>query len=81
MDCHRATYLIEKRAEQPLSFSERMQLFIHLLGCGVCRIYRRQSKVIAAGLKAFFSGRHAERTLDDGLKKRMQDEINERLRQ
>jgi len=79
-DCRHATYLIEKRQQTSLTLKERVQLFIHLLGCSVCRLYQVQSKAIGRALQHLFR-RSAENdpTLDESFKQEMQEKINERL--
>lgn len=44
--CREASRLIERRAFQPLSLSERLGLFWHLRICAACRAYRRHSTAI-----------------------------------
>ncbi|HEY8970229.1 MAG TPA: hypothetical protein VIM64_14090 [Puia sp.] len=80
-DCRHATYLIEKRQQTSLTLKERIQLFIHLLGCSVCRLFQQQSRVIGHALQHLFK-RSAEEvhTLDEGVKREMQEKINERLK-
>ncbi len=79
-NCRHATYLIEKRQEKPLTLKERVQLFIHLRGCSICRLFVQQSRTINLAMKGLFSQR-AERThtLDDAFKREMQERINERM--
>jgi hypothetical protein len=79
-NCRHATYLIEKRQERPLSLKERVQLFIHLRGCSICRLFQEQSRSINQALQRLFR-QPAERrhTLDETFKREMQDRINERL--
>ena len=81
-DCRHATYLIEKRQETSLTLKERMQLFIHLLGCSVCRLFQQQSRAINRSLKAMFQRSATQpHTLDENFKREMQEKINERLKQ
>lgn len=79
-DCHRATYLIEKGQQTPLSIGERIELVIHLAGCGICRLYKRQSRWISQALRGLFhaSAGHGA-SLDEDVKREMQEKINERL--
>jgi hypothetical protein len=79
-NCRHATYLIEKRQEKPLTVKERVHLYIHLMGCSVCRLFEKQSRAINRGLQSLFQ-RSAEQThtLDDAAKRAMQEKINERL--
>jgi hypothetical protein len=79
-DCRHATYLIEKRQETSLTLKERLQLAIHLWGCSVCRLFQRQSRAISHSLKTLFQGAAKQsHTLDESVKKEMQEKINERL--
>ena len=79
-DCRHATYLIEKRQDTPLSLKERVQLFIHLRGCSICRLFQQQSRIINRVLQQVFR-RSAQQpsTLDEAVKREMQEKINERL--
>lgn len=47
-NCNEATLLIEKRAELPLSPTERASVWAHLRMCVLCRRYAQQTKVVAA---------------------------------
>jgi hypothetical protein len=80
-DCRHATYLIEKRQQTALTPKERVQLFIHLLGCSVCRLFQRQSRAINQALQHLFR-RSSEQThtLDERTKRDMQEKINDRLK-
>ncbi|WP_431217021.1 hypothetical protein ACQ86N_22220 [Puia sp. P3] len=79
-NCREATYLIEKRQHVRLSIKERIHLLIHLSGCSVCRLFQQQSRMINRAVKGLFKDRaEEEKRLDDGIKKEMQDRINERL--
>jgi hypothetical protein len=79
-DCRGATYLIEKGQNTPLTPGERLRLFIHLSTCSVCRLFRRQSRLINQALRGLFQA-SASRThsLDDNVKQAMQEKINRRL--
>ena len=79
-DCRHATYLIEKRQETALTVKERTQLFIHLLGCSVCRLFQKQSRTIRKSLQQlFYKNAEQSHTLDEHTKQEMQNKINERL--
>ncbi|HVU54525.1 MAG TPA: hypothetical protein VHD83_05690 [Puia sp.] len=78
-NCRHATYLIEKRQEKPLTVKERVHLYIHLMGCSVCRLFEKQSRAINRGLQSLFQRSH-EHTLDEKAKQEMQEKINERLK-
>ncbi|MBS1563087.1 MAG: hypothetical protein JST39_01810 [Bacteroidetes bacterium] len=79
-DCRHATFLIEKRQQTRLTLKERTELFIHLMGCSVCRLFQRQSRAISRSLRHLF--RHPAihtHTLDEKFKQEMQDKINEQM--
>lgn len=79
-DCRHATYLIEKQQETSLTLKERLQLFIHLLGCSVCRLFRKQSRAISQSLRSLFQRSASQNhTLNEDVKREMQEKINERL--
>jgi len=79
-NCKQATYLIEKKSVQRLSFRETVELRIHLYGCSFCRLFSKQSAVINHMVKELFhslagSGIH----LEDDFKKELQQRIEEEL--
>ncbi len=79
-DCRRATYLIEKGQHTPLSLKECLHLYIHLAGCGVCRLFRHQSRLINKAMRGLFqSSAGRTRSLGDEVKREMQEKIDQRL--
>ena len=80
-NCRHATYLIEKRQHTSLSIRERVELYIHLSGCSVCRLFQQQSRWINLTIRGLFrSAEGQENKLDDEYKRQLQDKINERLK-
>lgn len=47
LSCEKATFLIVKREEQPLSLSEKVRLVAHLSICKFCRNFAKQSEFIS----------------------------------
>lgn len=79
-NCRQATFLIEKRALQKLTFREHIELRIHLAGCGVCRLYRKQSTMIGLMIVQLFQADAVrEYRLKDDVKQIMQQRIDEKL--
>jgi hypothetical protein len=79
-DCRSATYLIEKGQEVRLSIGERIRLFIHLRGCSVCRLFRKQSTLINRAMRGLFHTVDSRpHSLDEAAKQAMQEKINQRL--
>ena len=80
-NCRKATALIEKRSVRPLGFREWCELRIHLAGCSFCRLFQRQSRLINVVVRDLFHrAEGADRRLDEEDKRRMQEEIEERLK-
>lgn len=42
INCKQATYLHEQKKEGKLSIAERFGLWLHLLVCGICRLFVKQ---------------------------------------
>ncbi len=79
-NCRHATYLIEKRQHTSLTIKERVHLVIHLVGCSVCRLFQRQSRMINRAARELFREATGQgHVLDEDLKREMQERINERL--
>jgi hypothetical protein len=79
-NCKQATLLIEKKSVSRLSFREVIELRIHLFGCGFCRLYKKQSRVINQMVQELFrSSMHTEFKLDDDFKKELRNRIEEEL--
>ena len=58
LHCRKATFLIEKSNDAPLSFLEKVRLNMHLSVCNGCRNYLKQNRFIEHLLI-----RHAQTTL------------------
>lgn len=79
-NCHKATFLIEKKLIGRITLREEIELRIHLFGCSACRIYRQQTKKIARMIRQLFSdAASSERQLDDSFKDDLQHRIEDEL--
>ncbi len=79
-NCEKATFMIEKKKFSTLSFTENLELRIHLAGCEVCRIYQRQSKLTDKVAFNFFNKSIQEDLkLDERYKKELQQRLEEKL--
>ncbi len=58
LHCRKATFLIEKSNNAPLSLMEKAQLNMHLSMCSGCRNYRKQNRFLERLLR-----RHTTTTL------------------
>jgi len=59
-----------------ITFREHIELRIHLLGCSVCRVYGKQSRIINDMVRQLFkSSLPGEIKLDESFKKELQERI------
>lgn len=80
-NCEKATFMIEKKNFGALSFTESLELKIHLTGCEMCRIYQRQSTIIdKVAFTIFDKSVDKELKLDEKYKNKLQQSIDEKLR-
>lgn len=79
-NCKKATFLIEKKMAAHITFREHIELRIHLMGCSVCRLYGKQSRIINQMVQQLWqSSMPNEIRLDDNFKKELQERIEEEL--
>ncbi|MGY3053285.1 hypothetical protein ACVWYG_001483 [Pedobacter sp. UYEF25] len=80
-NCKKATFLIEKKQTGKITIREQLELKIHMMGCSLCRIYEKQSLLINKMVKDFFSSQEEEKSsLDEKFKKKLQAEIEKKLK-
>jgi hypothetical protein len=79
-NCHKATFLVEKRSIQRLTFYERLQLRIHMATCSVCRTYEQQSQLISQMVKQLLYSNKQTHHLNNEAKKHMEELIEEELK-
>jgi hypothetical protein len=77
--CRRATYFIDKREAQRLSWSELSELYLHLYICPFCRRYKTQIAMVRKVLRLIIR-REAGFPLmmDTEVKQRLQSLIEKR---
>ncbi len=51
LSCLKATVLVEKKLDHPLSFMENLQLAMHTSMCKGCSAYGKQSQILDSALK------------------------------
>lgn len=79
-NCNEATLLIEKRAELPLSPTERASVWAHLRMCVLCRRYAKQTQVVAA-LAHRLARPDAAGGPDDTLSPELEQKLGQLIRQ
>ena len=75
ISCKKATYLISKKQESKLAIGERLQLFIHLFICDVCKLFKIQTAYI---LKNIHQHHHTE-TLTAAAKEKIAVVVKEEI--
>lgn len=80
-NCRKATWLIEKKQAVSLTISEKLELTVHLEGCYGCRMFEQQSIVINKLVGDLFHEPQVTggSKLDEDFKKKMQDQIIEKI--
>lgn len=79
-NCKQATFLIEKKQLMPLSLREKLELKIHLTGCGVCKLYDQQSIFISKLTRHIFKNNtNTSYKLADDFKEKLQKTIEKEL--
>lgn len=79
-NCKKATFLIEKQQIGTITLKEKFELGLHLKGCEVCTIFRKQSTLINRFVKNLMLPDHHELKLEDGYKEELQKRIDEQLK-
>lgn len=79
-NCHKATFLIEKKKIGKISVKEQLELKYHLAGCSVCRLFEKQSMLIDLIVKRHFSEDAKTFKLSSTLKKELSKKIEEELK-
>lgn len=79
-NCHKATFLIEKKQIGTITLKEKIELQIHLASCSICQTFMKQSLVINQMVRnIIYTRQSTQSTLEEPFKKQLQDRIEERL--
>jgi hypothetical protein len=80
-NCKKATWLIDKKNLEGISFSQHIELRIHLAGCSLCRLYHKQSQLIDQMVdKLYKDDAGAESALDKEFKEALEKAISDKLK-
>ena len=80
-NCHKATFLIDKKNQKHLRPLQQIELYIHLAGCSFCRLYDKQSQLIDKLAREDYQRRAAQiQNLDEAFKNKLQNRIAEQLK-
>ncbi|AYL95838.1 hypothetical protein [Mucilaginibacter celer] len=80
-NCRKASWLIEKKQAGYITIREKLELKVHLTSCSGCRMFEQQSILINKLVRDVFRERQITGSikLDDDFKKKMRDQIIEKL--
>ena len=80
-NCKKATFLIDKKNLEGIGPVQQIELYIHLTGCSLCRLYDKQSQFIDKMVREVYQGRAGQsQKLDEGFKTALQNIIAEQLK-
>jgi len=79
-NCKKATFLLDKKLTDRISIRDHIELYIHLLGCSVCKLYSKQTRIISQLIRQLLHHAEPVKTeLDDNFKKELQERIETEL--
>ncbi len=71
ISCKRATELISKRMEEPLTVGEELSLKLHLFICEFCEKFKQQAEMIRSALGRGITELPGEAKPPEGAKERL----------
>ncbi|MCX6199372.1 MAG: hypothetical protein NTY88_09150 [Bacteroidetes bacterium] len=80
MTCKDASYLHEKKKEGNLSFTEMIGLKLHLLYCGLCRMFFKQLDELEKHTQRFAQSEKTIASLDATSKEKMKKAFEQQLK-
>ncbi len=78
MSCKEVSRLVSESLDRKLSIWQRMQVMVHLMMCGMCARFRKQTLFLHAAAKRYFG------IMDEGagvLNDQLTTEAHERIKQ
>lgn len=78
LSCKEATLLVEKKQVYPLTFKEKIRLYIHTKMCFVCNIYQHQSQIMEKAISKWIEEAHKQKVT---LSQKVKDNIIFRIKQ
>lgn len=77
INCRQATYLHEQKKEGKLSLAERFGLWLHLLYCGICRLFVKQVEEVEQACGKVASSENSQ--MSDAAKQRVAGELQKQM--
>ncbi len=80
-NCKKATFLIDKKKAEGINVIQQIELYIHLKGCSLCRLYDNQSHIINDLMRQFKQNDlPGELRLNEEFKKTLGESIARQLK-
>lgn len=76
--CKKATELIEKEPFEKLSFLTKVRMKMHLMMCGACSNYKKQSQTLSGWIKNQPNVKAGEPMLSEDSKKRIIENVKKK---
>lgn len=81
LSCQEATFLIEKKLHNCLSFKEKIQLKGHLLFCKWCDVYRKKTDFLHQFLKHYLKNEKDENITQHTDIESFKEKLKKKIRQ
>lgn len=78
VSCEEASLLLLKKEENKISQYEKIQLWLHLSVCELCREFQQQNRFINKNLELYFNNHEDNIELSQEQKEKMKDSLQER---
>lgn len=75
LSCKKATWLISLKEEGKLTFTQKIQLRMHLAVCSMCKLFEKQTLFISKNARHLLE--HSHTTLSSDSKEKMSKVIKE----
>lgn len=80
-NCKKATFLIDQKNEEGINVLQQVELYIHLAGCSLCRLYDNHSRIINNLIRQFKqTDLDGDRSLNEDFKKALSESIRSGLK-
>lgn len=78
LSCNEVSRLVSEALDRDLSLWQKLQLWMHLMMCGMCARFRKQILLLHAAAKCYWG---AVENLDLGAREALSLEAKERIKQ
>jgi len=75
ISCHDASFLISKKEDTRLTFSEKIKLKMHLMGCYLCRRFQKEIAMLSESTDALAKDHSLKLKLSDKQKHKLAEAL------